>query len=79
MMYETVRLIRLSDLKDVENFVRAADGCDFDIDVKYNHTLIDGKSLIGMIGLGLQRDIQVCYGGTNEKFENVVDKYAVVM
>lgn len=78
-MYETVKVIRLTDLKDVESFVRAADGCDFDIDVKFNQTRIDGKSLIGMIGLGLQRDIQVCYGGSNEKFENVVDKYAVVM
>lgn len=78
-MYETVKVIRLSDLKDVESFVRAADGCDFDIDVKYNQTMIDGKSLIGMIGLGLQRDIQVCYGGSNENFENIVDKYAVAM
>ena len=78
-MYETVKVIRLSDLKDVESFVRAADGCDFDIDVKYNQTMIDGKSLIGMIGLGLQRDIQVCYGGLNENFENIVDKYAVAM
>lgn len=78
-MYETVKVIRLSNLKDVESFVRAADGCDFDIDVRYNHTMIDGKSLIGMIGLGLQRDIQVCYGGSNENFENVVDKYAIAM
>lgn len=78
-MYETVKVIHLSNLKDVESFVRAADGCDFAIDVKYNHTMIDGKSLIGMIGLGLQRDIQVCYGGSNENFENIVDKYAVVM
>ena len=59
-MYETVKVIRLSDLKDVEDFVRAAGDCDFDIDVKYNRTLIDAKSLIGMIGLGLMKDIQVC-------------------
>lgn len=78
-MYETVKVIRLSSLRDVENFVRAADGCDFDIDVKYNHILIDGKSLIGMIGLGLLRDIQVCYGGTNENFENVIERYEIAL
>ena len=30
-----------------------------------------------MIGLGLQNDLQVCYGGKNEEFENVVNKYSV--
>ena len=50
-MYETVKVIRLSDMKDVKDFVRAAGDCDFDIDVKYNRTIIDAKSLLGMIGL----------------------------
>ena len=76
-MYETVKVIRLSDMKDVKDFVRAAGDCDFDIDVKYNRTIIDAKSLLGMIGLGLQNDLQVCYGGKNEEFENVVNKYSV--
>ena len=76
-MYETVKVIRLSDMKDVKDFVRAAGDCDFDIDVKYNRTIIDAKSLLGMIGLGLQNDIQVCYGGKNENFENLVDKFSL--
>lgn len=76
-MYETVKVIRLSDMKDVKDFVRAAGDCDFDIDVKYNQTIIDAKSLLGMIGLGLQNDLQVCYGGKNENFENLVDKFSL--
>lgn len=76
-MYETVKVIRLSDIKDVKDFVRAAGDCDFDIDVKYNRAIIDAKSLLGMIGLGLQNDLQVCYGGKNENFENVVDKFSL--
>ncbi|MCI7106738.1 MAG: HPr family phosphocarrier protein [Lachnospiraceae bacterium] len=76
-MYETVKVIRLSDMKDVKDFVRAAGDCDFEIDVKYNQTVIDAKSLLGMIGLGLQKNLQVCYGGRNENFENLVDKFAV--
>ena len=76
-MYETVKVIRLSDIKDVKDFVRAAGDCNFDIDVKYNRTIIDAKSLLGMIGLGLQNDLQVCYGGKNENFENVVDKFSL--
>ena len=76
-MYETVKVIRLSDMKDVKDFVRAAGDCDFDIDVKYNRTIIDAKSLLGMIGLGLQNDLQVCYGRKNENFENLVDKFSL--
>ena len=76
-MYETVKVIRLSDMKDVKDFVRAAGDCDFEIDVKYNQTVIDAKSLLGMIGLGLQKNLQVCYGSRNENFENLVDKFAV--
>ena len=76
-MYETVKVIRLSDMKDVKDFVRAAGDCDFDIDVKYNRTIIDAKSLLGMIGGGLQNDLQVCYGGKNENFENLVDKFSL--
>ena len=76
-MYETVKVIRLSDMDEVKDFVRAAEDCDFDIDVKYNRTVIDAKSLLGMIGLGVKKDIQVCYGGRNKNFENMVDKFVV--
>lgn len=77
IMYETVKVIRLSDMDEVKDFVRAAGGCDFDIDVKCDRTLIDAKSLLGMIGLGVKKNLQVCYGGKNENFENVVAKFAV--
>jgi hypothetical protein len=76
-MYETVVVIRLSDIDEVRDFVQAAGNCDFAIDVKYNRTLIDAKSLLGMIGVGMQKNIEVCYGGRNEDFENMVAKYAV--
>ena len=76
-MYETVKVIRLADMNDVRDFVKAAGDCDFDIDVKYNQTLVDAKSLIGMIALGIQKDLEVCYGGKNEKFEHMVQKFAV--
>lgn len=76
-MYEKVKVIRLSDMDDVKSFVEAAGDCNFEIDVKYNQTLIDAKSLLGMIGLGFQKDLQVCYGGINENFENLIEKFAV--
>ena len=76
-MYETVKVIRLSDMDEVKDFVRAAGGCDFDIDVNATEHSLYAKSLLGMIGLGVKKNLQVCYGGKNENFENVVAKFAV--
>ena len=69
--------IKLNATEEVQEFVNAASRCDFDIDVKCDRTFIDAKSLLGMIGLGVKKNLQVCYGGKNENFENVVAKFAV--
>ena len=71
------RKIRLSDTEEVKEFVRAAGKCDFDIYVCYNRAVIDAKSLLGMLYLGLSKDLTVKYGGQNTGFENTVQKYAV--
>jgi hypothetical protein len=76
-MYETVVVIRLADIDEVRDFVRAARSCDYEIDVRYNHVLIDGKSLLGMIGVAMSRDIEVCYGGSNARFEDTIARYQV--
>lgn len=69
--------IKLTDRDDVSVFVKAADKCDFDIDVCYDHILIDAKSFLGVLGLGFSRELTVKYGGRNENFESVLKKYAV--
>ena len=71
------RKIRVSDTEEVKECVRAAGKCDFDIDVCYNRAVIDAKSLLGMLYLGLSKDLTVKYGGQNTGFENTVQKYAV--
>jgi phosphotransferase system HPr-like phosphotransfer protein len=76
-MYERVIVIRLSDIEEVRDFVRAARACEHEIDVKYNRVLIDAKSLLGMIGVGMSKDIQVCCGEQNTDFERAIAKYQV--
>ncbi len=53
-MYNKETVIRLNTLDDVQEFVGAASKCDFDIDLKYRQILIDAKSLLGVIGIGIQ-------------------------
>ncbi len=69
--------IKLTDRDDVSAFVKAAGKCDFDIDISYDHILIDAKSFLGVLGLGFSRELTVTCGGRDENFENVLKEYAV--
>ena len=44
--------IRLNATADVQEFVRAAEKCDFDIDIQYDSTIVDAKSILGIFSLG---------------------------
>lgn len=76
-MYENIKLLSFTETEQVQEFVKAASRCDFEIDVKYNSSLIDAKSLLGVMNIGLCREFKVCYAGANKEFENVVAKLAV--
>ena len=71
------RKIRLADTEEVKEFVDAAGKCDFDIDVCYSRAVIDAKSLLGMLYLGLSKDLTIKYGKKDAGFENVVRNFAV--
>ena len=71
------KIIKLTDADDVQNFVRAAGNCNFDIDISYQRIIIDAKSILGVMGLGLSRELTVKYGGKDLEFENVLGRYSV--
>lgn len=71
------RKIKLTDADEVKDFVRAAGKCDFEIDVFYNRAVIDAKSLLGMLYLGVCKELTIKYGERDMRFENTVRKYAV--
>ncbi len=72
-----VRKIKLTDTEDVREFVASAGKCDFEIDVFYNRAVIDAKSLLGMLYLGVCKELTIKYGGKNDHFEDTVNKYAI--
>lgn len=70
------RRIKLSATEDVKEFVRAAEQCEFDIDVFYNRVVIDAKSILGVFSLDLTQTLTVQYGGENQNFEQTLNKFA---
>ena len=48
-------VVRLNGTEEVEEFVKAASKCDFDIDIFYNRVIIDAKSILGILSMDLNR------------------------
>jgi hypothetical protein len=48
-----------STVEDLVAFVVRAERCSFDIDVVYNQLVIDGKSLIGVMLIGIGKQVEI--------------------
>lgn len=66
-------------LDEVKNFVETASRCDFDIDVSYNRFTVDAKSIVGVLGLDLNRILTVTYNGYDPEFEELMKNFAMAI
>ena len=64
------------NLNDACEFVQKASKCDFDIDIFYNHFIIDAKSMLGVLGLDFSRILTVKYGGEDGEFDSMLRRLA---
>lgn len=80
-MIERMRImsqkIKLSAPEDVKEFVKAANKCDFDIDISYNRVLVDAKSILGIFSMDLTHILTVHCHGESQEFNQAIQKFAV--
>jgi len=69
--------IRLNAVNDVREFVRAAEKCEYDVDVFYNRMVIDAKSILGVMSMDLTKPLTVKYSQEDRSLESVLNKFAV--
>ncbi|MGB8454561.1 MAG: HPr family phosphocarrier protein [Anaerocolumna sp.] len=69
--------IKLNTPEEVIDFVKAAEQCDFDIDLYYNRIIVDAKSFLGIMSLDISKILNISYYGHNSKLESIIQKYAV--
>ncbi|MCR5415918.1 MAG: HPr family phosphocarrier protein [Pseudobutyrivibrio sp.] len=70
--------IRLENSQDAEEFVQAASQCGGDVDLHSGVVYIDGKSLLGVLAMGIKREMDVYVSSHNDStFENAVKKFVV--
>ena len=71
--------IRLNGTADVREFVYEEEKCDFDVDIQYESTIVDAKSILGIISLGLAKVLTVYCHGENPDFMNKIQKFAAAV
>jgi phosphotransferase system HPr-like phosphotransfer protein len=70
--------IRLENTRDAEEFVKAATMCGGDVDLHSGVVYIDGKSLLGVLAMGLKKEMDVHVSAHAEaSFKNAVQKFVV--
>lgn len=67
------RKIRLVSILDVKEFVTVAGECDFDVNIFYNHLIVDAKSVLGVLSLDLSKTLTVEYDGNDRALEELLD------
>lgn len=67
------RTIKLTSIMDVKEFVTVAGECDFDVNIFYNHIIVDAKSVLGVLSLDLSKALTVEYDGEDAMFEAVLN------
>ena len=69
--------VKFNNKEDLFQFNKWADSCSYNIDVRYNSKILDGKSLIGLMGMDISNPIFVILYTDNtndfvEKFNNII-------
>ncbi len=52
-----VKKVKLKDLEDVKKFVTATSDMPFDVDLRSDRFIVDGKSILGIFSLNLAHPI----------------------
>ena len=69
--------IMFQAIEDATELVNAAEKCDFDIDLTAGRMIVDAKSLMGVIGLGLGQVLVVQCHGESPEFNRTIQKFVV--
>lgn len=72
-----IKIIKITSVTDITNFVREAQKVYGDITVKKGRYVVDGKSLMGMFSLDGSTGLTVEYPETAYSFEEFIMPFSV--
>lgn len=71
---EPIRVL-FQSMEDCQKFVMAVENCPFNVDLQSGRQIIDGKSMLGILGFGLHRILDLRLHTDDERLaEEVLNK-----
>lgn len=67
--------VKLNTLNDANSFVKAIDKYDYDVDAVCGRYVIDAKSIMGLLSLGIPKSIDVIIHTNNKNVINDFENY----
>lgn len=71
--------IKIKSVEELKEFVSDMEKVEGEVDVKEGRRVVDGKSILGLASLNLQRELEVKPivrdNENREKFEKMIEKY----
>ncbi|WP_125143403.1 HPr family phosphocarrier protein [Clostridium transplantifaecale] len=68
--------IILTTVQDVCEFVKKMSRYPFDIDLYYGHIVLDAKSIMGVLAVGLNKQMELCvHADRTTVFEHEIGQY----
>lgn len=64
-------------IEDIVRFVNRAAQCEYEIDVKYNNIIVDGKSIVGVASLGINKEVEIICHTETVTIEDLIPNYKV--
>ncbi len=71
------QIINFKSVEEVQKFVNMAVSCPFDIDIGTDRNMIDAKSIMGVMSLGLNRPLRVSYEQDDQAFDQMLDSLKI--
>lgn len=71
------KTIKLRSVDDVREFVRIAERCDSDVTARRGRTMLDAKSIVGIMGMDLRNGFDVLYDGSSQEMNQFLTNHAV--
>ena len=68
--------VSLGGKAQIRQFINMNSRSACEIDVQEGHSVIDGKSIVGLLSLNLFRPLQVTVIGDDKKITDLIDSYS---
>lgn len=65
--------ITFSTMEDIQRFEKAANSMEGNIDIRHGNFIVDGKSLLGLVAMGIKKNLEAWFYNAND-FENYQKK-----